>query len=240
MPNVGQYVNPIGTGLKPARIDMGVDYTGKGTLYALGSGVITNVFNSGWPGGKFIGLHLDTGQYVYYAENIIPRVSVGQKVSAGTPIAEAVGTYPYTEIGWAAAPGTGQTMAAKAGQSAKGSAAGDPGKYSTGYGVNMSNLIKSLGGPAGILTSGGVQGDAGTTADTGTGASGSALPGCIPLIWVIWYAILCCQKLRWNVPRNGCGWQSPHETRQQRRRRKTGTSTRRNRRRHHIPSSGKA
>jgi hypothetical protein len=159
---------------------MGVDYTGKGTLYALGSGTITNVFNTGWPGGKFIGLHLDTGKYVYYAENLIPRVSVGQKVSAGTPIAEAVGSYPFVEVGWAAAPGTGQTLAAQTGQSSKGSAAGDPGKYSTGYGVDFSNLIKSLGGPAGILTPGGVQGNVSPTADTGT--SGSALPGCIPLI----------------------------------------------------------
>lgn len=215
---------------------MGVDYTGKGTLYALGSGTITNVYNSGWPGGKFIGLHLDTGAYVYYAENIIPRVSVGQHVSAGTPVATAVGSYPYTEVGWAAAPGTGQTLAAATGQAAKGQSAGDPGKYSTAYGVSMSNLIKSLGGPAGILTPGGIQGTvsgsfpSGSSADTG--ASGSAmLPGCIPLIgwiWVIWYALQYCQKLRRNIPRNGCGWQSPHEKRQQRRRRKAGTVAKRN------------
>ena len=50
------WTNPIGKGAKPSRIDMGVDYTGSFPLYALGSGTITNVYNSGWPGGKFIGL----------------------------------------------------------------------------------------------------------------------------------------------------------------------------------------
>lgn len=145
------YVNPIGAGLQPARIDMGVDYTGRGNLYALGSGTIVNVKNSGWPGGIFIGLKLDNGLFAYYAENIIPRVSVGQKVNAGQLIGIAVGTYPFVEIGWAASPGTGETMAAATGQDQAGLGGGDPGKYPTAFGVSMSNLIKSLGGPAGIV-----------------------------------------------------------------------------------------
>src|SRR5215831_10994669 len=70
---------------------MGVDYGGSGPLYALGSGVITSTRNSGWPGGAFIGLHLDSGQYVYYAEDITPHVHVGQRVSAGQLVGTATG-----------------------------------------------------------------------------------------------------------------------------------------------------
>lgn len=147
------YTNPIGPGLKGARVDMGVDYTGSGPLFAIGSGTIVNVRNAGWPGGIFIGLKLDNGLFVYYAENLIPRVSVGQKVRAGQLVATAVGTYPFLEIGWAAPPGTGETMAAKTGQSNLGQSEGDPGKFSTAYGVSMSNLIRSLGGPGGIVGS---------------------------------------------------------------------------------------
>lgn len=195
---MGPYVDPIGSGLKPARIDMGVDYTGAGTIYAIGSGTIENISNSGWPGGKFISLKLDEGPYagkiVYYAENITAKVTAGQHVSAGTPIGEAVGTYPYIEVGWAAPPGTGQTMAAATGQA---STSGDPGAKSTAYGVSMSDLIKSLGGPAGILTPGGITGSvpadyrvnniSGSGASTPATASttGASLPGCVPLIgWI--------------------------------------------------------
>jgi hypothetical protein len=197
----GQYVNPIGQGLRSARVDMGVDYTGHGSLYAMGSGTIVNVRNAGWPGGTFIGLHLDTGQYMYYAENIISHVHIGQRVTAGQLVGTAVGTYPFVEIGWAAPPGTGQTMAAKTGQSSKGSAAGDPGKYPTGYGVSMSNLIKSLGGPPGIISGpiqGGVPGNV-------SGASGAAIPGCVPLVYYVWLvanALRHAEKCGWNLPRN--------------------------------------
>ena len=86
------FVNPIGKGLKSSRVDMGVDYTGHGSLYAMGSGTIVNVKNAGWPGGTFIGLHLDTGQYMYYAENIIPHVSTGQRVQTGDLVGTAFGT----------------------------------------------------------------------------------------------------------------------------------------------------
>lgn len=184
---MADWVNPIGKGAQPARIDMGVDYTGRFPLYAMGSGTIVNVLNSGWPGGKFIGLHLDSGQYMYYAENIAPAVHVGEKVSKGQLVGTALGAYPYVEVGWAAPPGTGQTMAAKANQQ---SHSGDPGATSSAYGKSMSDTIKSLGGPAGILTPGGVKGSVpagfntgNATTDSAVGAS--ALPGCVPLIgWV--------------------------------------------------------
>ena len=56
-----QYKNPIGPGLTPGRVDMGVDYGGAGPVYALGNGKITSVYNPGWPGGGFIGLQLSDG-----------------------------------------------------------------------------------------------------------------------------------------------------------------------------------
>lgn len=168
------FVNPIGRGAGPGRIDMGVDYTGIFNLYALGAGTIRNVYNAGWPGGTFIGLELDgDGRFVYYAENIAPAVAVGQHVAAGQLVGRARGAYPYTEIGWAASPGTGQTMAAATGQSARGQAEGDPGKYSTAFGVNFSNLVRSLGGPAGIVVRP-IQGTVPASWGSGTPAGGTA------------------------------------------------------------------
>ena len=141
--------NPIGKGLIGSRIDMGVDYTGRGPLYALGDGTITNVYNKGWPGGTFIGLHLDSGRYVYYAENIAPQVRVNQRVKAGQLVGYARGTYPFVEIGWASPPGVGTTMAAASGESRLGQSQGDPGKYSTGFGVAFNKLLTALGAPGG-------------------------------------------------------------------------------------------
>jgi murein DD-endopeptidase MepM/ murein hydrolase activator NlpD len=163
--NASGYADPIGSGLTSERIDMGVDYGGSGPLYALGSGVITNLTNSGWPGGGFIGLHLTSGayagDYVYYAEDVAPTVNVGQTVKAGQQIGTATGGSSGIEIGWAAAPGTGETMAAASGQDLAGLAKGDPGFYPTAYGLSFSNLIKALGGQPGVLT-GAVQGTTGS------------------------------------------------------------------------------
>lgn len=165
-----QYKNPIGPGLTPGRVDMGVDYGGAGPVYALGNGKITSVYNSSWPGGGFIGLQLSdgSGRYVYYAEDISPAVQVGQTVTAGQLIGHATGG--GIEVGWAAPPGTGQTMAAATGQDKAGLAQGDPGYYPTAYGVNFSNLIRSLGSPAGIV-SGPVQGTQPGAAPAQTGST---------------------------------------------------------------------
>lgn len=184
---------------------MGVDYTGAYNLYAMGAGTITNLYNSGWPGGTFIGLKLDTGQFMYYAENIAVAsgLQVGQRVTAGQKLGTARNAYPYTEIGWAASPGTGETMAAATGESAAGQAKGDPGLYSTAYGVSMSNTIASLGGPAGIQSPGGIQGTVsgnypgGTSTDAATTA---ALGGCVPLIWMVYLAVQNAKKLGRFIP----------------------------------------
>jgi hypothetical protein len=192
------FVNPIGRGLRSERVDMGVDYGGHGSLYAMGSGVITSIRNSGWPGGTFIGLHLDSGQYMYYAEDIMPHVSIGQRVQAGQLVGTATGGGSGIEVGWAAPPGTGQTMAAKAGQA---STSGDPGAHATAYGVSMSNLIKSLGGPPGIISgpiTGGIPANEAAMFGSGAAQSGGSLgnlTGCTPMIyhvWVIWNASRAC------------------------------------------------
>jgi hypothetical protein len=99
-PNAAGYVNPIGKGLKRGRIDEGVDFTGDGPLYAIGSGTIKSTSGAGWPGGTYILLALDNGKFVYYAENVTPMVSAGQKVKAGDTIGYAHNAYPYIEIGW--------------------------------------------------------------------------------------------------------------------------------------------
>lgn len=189
------FVNPIGRGLSGERVDMGVDYGGHGSLYAMGSGVITSIRNSGWPGNTFIGLHLDSGQYMYYAEDIMPHVSVGQRVQAGQLVGTATGGSSGIEVGWAAPPGTGQTMAAQAGQAAT---SGDPGAHPTAYGVSMSNLIKSLGGPPGKISgsiTGGIPANQAAMYGSGAASSGGGLGsiagGCTPLIyeiWVVWNA----------------------------------------------------
>lgn len=187
------YVNPIGPGLQPGRVDMGVDYTGSGPLYALGSGTVTSTNNSGWPGGHFIAIKLDSGQYVYYAENLIPHVSVGQRVSAGQLVATAVGTYPFVEVGWAAPPGTGNTMAAVSGQASLGVSQGDAGKYPTGYGVSMSNLIKSLGGPGGNVggqVQGSVPSSIGGVVNSALGVGSTAGGGCLVSLFLIpWWLV---------------------------------------------------
>jgi len=208
------FVNPIGPGLSGERVDMGVDYGGKGPLYALGSGVITAIANSGWPGGTFIGLHLDSGQYMYYAEDIAPAVRVGQRVSAGQLVGTATGGSSGIEVGWAAPPGTGQTMAAQAGQIPT---SGDPGAHATAYGESMSNLIASLGGPKGVTTGqivGTVPGDYfSASPDASTSAAGLGA-GCVPMVYSIYlvWGFLCRaastregRGVRVTPPANGRG-----------------------------------
>ncbi len=163
------YVNPVGKGLRPYRIDQGVDYWPPGNLYALSSGTITNVYSSGWPGGTFIVLHLDSGKYagryVYYAESIRPDVSDGDHVHAGQQVGTATSCPGCgIELGWAdpaSATKCGsscRSLAMAAGETAKGLAAGDAGAYPTRDGVDFSNLIKSLGGPPGSTEGKPVQG----------------------------------------------------------------------------------
>jgi hypothetical protein len=147
------YADPLRavSGLTAERIDQGVDYGGVGPLYALGPGVITSVYNSGWPNGVFIVEELtagaDAGQYWYSAEYIAPAVSVGEQVSSSTIIGTLTGAAEGIELGWADPASDGETMAAAAGQ-AMGS--GGAGSASTAYGVAASDLLAALGAPPGV------------------------------------------------------------------------------------------
>jgi hypothetical protein len=153
------YANPIGKSLIPWRIDQGVDYSGPGSLYAVGSGTIVNLYDSGWPGGTFLELHLDggryKGRYVYYAEAVIPLVGLGH-VSKGQLIARLPACTHCLEIGWAHGH---ESLARALGQASAGDAEGDAGRYPTACGMRFSGLIKSLGGKPGLVLSGPVQGN---------------------------------------------------------------------------------
>jgi hypothetical protein len=100
------------------RIDQGVDFTGAGPVPAHGDAVVTRVVRrggpSGWPGGGFVVYKLTSGpargRYVYVAENIDPKVRVGQRLKAGQTVATALGSSPFLETGWAAN-AQGQTLA---------------------------------------------------------------------------------------------------------------------------------
>jgi hypothetical protein len=153
-PPASPYKNPLRgiTSLVPERIDQGVDYAGSGPLYSLGSGTVLNTSNSGWPGGAFISVRLSDGPFAgkifYYAENITPAVSAGQQVTADTVLGTLIDAYPNCELGWAAEPGTGESMARAAGQAG----ANNPSHANTAFGKNFSDLLVSLGAPPGTLS----------------------------------------------------------------------------------------
>ncbi len=147
------YVNPLSrvSNLQPKRIDQGVDYSGSGPLIALGSGTIRMTYEAGWPDGTFIALQLDSGalagQVVYYAENVAPSVSVGQRVATGEVVGTLHDAYPNLEIGWggggSAGGAIGNTLARTQGQTGGEDA-------STRAGISFNRLLVSLGAPSGI------------------------------------------------------------------------------------------
>jgi hypothetical protein len=149
-PASGAYVNPLASArVTPERIDQGVDYSGSGTLGAIGDGKITYVGTSGtgWP-GAFVEYRLtagaDAGRYVYYAESVTPAAGlhVGQTVRAGQPIASINGGI---EIGWGSGVGT-QPLAQALGQWSGGD---DSSNSASPAGKSFSALIAQLGGPPG-------------------------------------------------------------------------------------------
>jgi hypothetical protein len=154
------YTNPLAQihNLVPERIDMGVDYSGTGTIVAIGPGQITNLSNAGWPNGTFIEERFTTGQYAgkswYYAEDITPTVTVGQLVAAGAPIGQMFNGGNGIETGWSTGD-HGTTLAAALGQIP---GSGDPGGWSSASGASASRLLASLGAPAGVIQPGGPHG----------------------------------------------------------------------------------
>ena len=150
----GHYVNPLaGASVTPERIDQGVDYSGSGTLGAIGAGKVTYVATSGtgWP-GAFIEYQLsdgpDAGRYVYYAEGVNPvaGLHVGETLSAGQPVAHIIaGSSGGIEIGWGSGVGT-QPLAQALGQW---SGSDDADSVPSPAGKDFSALIAQLGGPPG-------------------------------------------------------------------------------------------
>lgn len=176
-PAISPYANPFRAvkNLSWGRVDQGVDVAGSGPIYALGPGVIEQTANGGWqPGGSFIAERLTSGplrgQYVYVAEQVQPRVRVGQRVNSNTIIGYFAPDGGSVEAGFAAPPPQlGQALAYVKGQS---SYTGDPGAHPTAEGRRYVALLGTLGGGpgnAGLVSGFGL----------GVGPPGSAGPGCI-------------------------------------------------------------
>jgi murein DD-endopeptidase MepM/ murein hydrolase activator NlpD len=150
---VGVYKNPLRDvkSLTPMRIDQGVDYGGNGPVYAIGNGKIVNIRSSDWLTGVFINYQLTDGpakgRYVYFAENCKPSVKVGDTVTADTVICNMVFASPYTETGWAQAPGSGTIALAYSCYDANNST-------NTAFGKNFSAFLAKLGAPAGVAQPG--------------------------------------------------------------------------------------
>jgi murein DD-endopeptidase MepM/ murein hydrolase activator NlpD len=142
------YSNPLRgvAALTPERIDQGVDYCGAGPVYAMGDGTVLSTYNGGWPGGTFITYQLTSGPaaglVVYVAEDLNPEVSPGQDVTSDTVVGTLYEGPNCMETGWADG-GAGDTMAMVAEQFS--------GANSTAFGLNYSELLQTLGAPAGVL-----------------------------------------------------------------------------------------
>lgn len=147
-PTPGGYANPLRAiaGLSPERIDQGVDFGGFGPIYAIGNGTVISTFNGGWPGGTFIAYRLidgpANGLVVYAAEDIEPKVQVGQTVTPNTVIGQVYEGPDGIETGWADGSGNGATLASQDGEF--------DGSNTTTFGYNFSQLLVSLGAPGGI------------------------------------------------------------------------------------------
>jgi murein DD-endopeptidase MepM/ murein hydrolase activator NlpD len=148
------YANPLRgvAGLTPERIDQGVDYSGSGPVYAIGPGVVEDVYNTGWPGGVFIVYQLTAGaaagQGVYVAEDLIPEVTVGEQVNPNTVLGILQPGPNGIETGWADLQSVGESQAMGDHQA---STTGDTGDVSTLDGLNFNAWLVALGAPSGTL-----------------------------------------------------------------------------------------
>src|SRR5258708_20597406 len=153
------YGNPFrDANYSASRVDMGVDYAGSGPMMELGPGRIVESDHS-WAGavgapvpGTWIAEKLEAGtlkgKAVYLAEDVLSKVRPGQHVDANTIIGYFTGS-GLVETGYAVGPSApGETLAAQAGQAATG---GDPGAFSTAYGVAYNNVLKSTGTKSGSI-----------------------------------------------------------------------------------------
>ncbi len=145
------YLNPLRdvSGLTPARVDMGVDFTGTGPVYAIGAGVVTEATagNGGWPGGGWITYELTdgpaVGEVVYVAEDVTPTVQVGQKVTFRTVIGHMFNGGSGIETGWAML-----DSASSESELAEAGGITGLGPFPTAIGMNFEYLFRALGVPA--------------------------------------------------------------------------------------------
>ncbi len=143
----GGYANPLRgvNALVPQEIDQGVDYCGSGPVYAVGEGIVVNVYSPGWPSGVFISYRLVSGpavgRYVYVAEDVTPEVHLGERVGASTIVGVVHDAKTCMETGWADPP---SRFAFAAGHSQF------DGRNSTAFGLNFSALLVRLGARPGL------------------------------------------------------------------------------------------
>lgn len=144
----GEYKNPLRDvqGLKPLRVDEGVDYSADGPVYALGNGTVTlaKAGTSEWPGGNWISYKLTdgpaAGKTVFVAENCDGiTLSAGDKVDSSTKLCTMHSSYPFIETGWAVDEAADLAMAHSYYNEAD----------VTAHGVNFDQLMQKLGVPAG-------------------------------------------------------------------------------------------
>ncbi len=168
----GVYNNPLRdiANLSPLRIDEGVDYGGHGNVYALGNGVVVSTSCSWFCSyGESVVYKLTdgpaAGKSVFFSESCTPSVRVGQKVDSNTVICHMHGdNSPWIETGWALGNGTDEPAAGPVYHNyADGTA--------MAYGVNFSQLLKSLGAPPG---------------DTSRSTNWPTVGGSLPAGWPTW------------------------------------------------------
>ena len=145
------YKNPLRDvqGVKGERMDQGVDYAGAGPFYALGNGVVIDVTTTaGWPGGNWVSFKLTdgpaAGKVIYVAEDCNVAVTIGQNVTTNTVLCNMFKGSAGIETGWAQDNTTQRALAY--GEYHEGLA--------TSYGQNFSQLMHSLGAPAGTIDKG--------------------------------------------------------------------------------------
>ena len=103
--------------------------------------------NSGWPGGGWITYQLTdgpaVGEVVYVAEDVIPTVQVGQKVTPYTEIAHMTGGNSGIETGWAML-----NSASSESELPEAGGISGAGPFPTAIGMNFEDLLLALGVPA--------------------------------------------------------------------------------------------
>jgi murein DD-endopeptidase MepM/ murein hydrolase activator NlpD len=136
------YVNPI-AGAVIGRTDMGVDANLKpgAPIRAIGDSRVVGIMPNWYNGQPYLALQLTSGpragQNYYVAEQINPRVRVGQTVKAGQPIATYANSGTGIEIGWAGK-NWQQTQAQESGNT------GDPSHGNAPAGVNFRSFLGGL------------------------------------------------------------------------------------------------